>query len=105
MTRTVVSTESAPKAIGPYSQAIKAGGMLFCSGQIPLDPATGQIVGASDVKAQAKRVMENLKAVLAAGGASFASVVKTTIYLVDLADFAAINEVYGAYFEKDPPAR
>ena len=105
MTRTVVSTESAPKAIGPYSQAIKAGGMLFCSGQIPLDPATGQMVGASDVKAQAKRVMENLKAVLAAGGASFASVVKTTIYLADLADFAAVNEIYGAYFEKDPPAR
>ena len=105
MTRTVVSTEQAPKAIGPYSQAIKAGGMLFCSGQIPLDPQSGQMVGASDVKAQAKRVMENLKAVLAAGSASFASVVKTTIYLTDLADFAAVNEVYGAYFEKDPPAR
>jgi 2-iminobutanoate/2-iminopropanoate deaminase len=104
-TRTVVTTELAPKAIGPYSQAIKAGGFVFCSGQIPLDPATGQMVGAGDVKAQAERVMENLKAVLAASGASFAQVVKTTIYLADLADFAAVNDVYGGYFKADPPAR
>jgi 2-iminobutanoate/2-iminopropanoate deaminase len=104
-TRTVVTTDLAPKAIGPYSQAIKAGQMVFCSGQIPLDPATGQMVGAGDVKAQAQRVMENLKAVLAAAGASFAQVVKTTIYLADLADFATVNDVYGGYFTGEPPAR
>jgi 2-iminobutanoate/2-iminopropanoate deaminase len=104
-TRTVVHSDDAPKAIGPYSQAIKAGGLLFCSGQIPLDPKTGEMVGASDVREQAKRVMQNLQAVLAAGGASFASVVKTTIYLKDLADFGAVNEIYGAHFKEAPPAR
>ena len=105
MTRTVVHSDDAPKAIGPYSQAIKAGNLLFCSGQIPLDPKTGEMVGASDVRAQAKRVMQNLEAVLGAGGASFASVVKTTIYLKDLADFGAVNEIYGGYFKESPPAR
>jgi len=105
-TRDVVTTDQAPKAIGPYSQAIGGQGkLLFCSGQIPLDPGSGELVGGSDVRAQAKRVMDNLGAVLAAGGASFASVVKTTIYLQDLRDFAAVNEVYGGYFKEAPPAR
>jgi 2-iminobutanoate/2-iminopropanoate deaminase len=104
--RKEVSTVNAPKAIGPYSQAIAARGLLFCSGQIPLDPATGEIVGAGDVRAQARRVLDNLGAVLAAGGASFASVVKTTIFLADLQDFGAVNEVYGGYFQgAAPPAR
>jgi 2-iminobutanoate/2-iminopropanoate deaminase len=106
MTRMVISSEDAPKAIGPYSQAVRAGGeLLFCSGQIPLDPRSGELVGGTDVSAQAKRVMENLKAVLAAGGATFANVVKTTIYLKDLSHFAAVNEVYGSYFKDAPPAR
>jgi 2-iminobutanoate/2-iminopropanoate deaminase len=105
MSRTVIQTADAPKAIGPYSQAIRAGGLLFCSGQIPLDPKTGEMVGASDVKAQTRRVMENLGAVLRAGGASFGSVVKTTIYLADLADFGTVNEIYGSYFQEAPPAR
>jgi len=100
-----ISTDKAPKAIGPYSQAVEAQGrMIFCSGQIPLDPATGEMVGASDVREQATRVMQNLGAVLKAGGASFASVVKTTIYLKDLADFGAINEIYDSYFKEAPPA-
>ncbi len=105
MSRQTVTTTSAPRAIGPYSQAIAANGLLFCSGQIPLDPATGEMVGASDVRAQARRVMENLKGVLEAGGASFADVVKTTIFLADLGDFGAVNEIYGGYFTADPPAR
>jgi 2-iminobutanoate/2-iminopropanoate deaminase len=103
--REPVTALGAPAAIGPYSHAVRAGGLLFCSGQIPLDPKTGEMVGASDVKAQTKQVMENLKAVLAAGGASFASVVKTTIYLKDLADFGAVNEIYGSYLAASPPAR
>jgi 2-iminobutanoate/2-iminopropanoate deaminase len=103
--RTVVHSDHAPKAIGPYSQAIRAGGLIFCSGQIPLDPHSGDMVGAGDVRAQARRVMENLGAVLAAGGASFAQVVKTTIYLADLQDFGAVNEIYGSYFKEAPPAR
>ena len=107
MSRQIVSTAGAPKAIGPYSQAISAapGRLLFCSGQIPLDPATGEMVGAGDVRAQTERVMENLGAVLAAGGASFGSVVKTTIFLADLQDFGAVNEIYGRYFPDKPPAR
>ena len=101
-----ISTENAPKAIGPYSQAIAASGSLvFCSGQIPLDPATGEMVGVGDVRAQTRRVMENLKAVLEAAGASLAKVVKTTIYLADLQDFAAVNEIYAGYFGEAPPAR
>ncbi len=107
MPRQVISTPNAPRAIGPYSQAIAvtAGRMIFCSGQIPLDPATGEVHGAGDVKAEATRVMENLKAVLEAAGASLAQVVKTTIYLTDLANFALVNEVYGGYFKGEPPAR
>jgi 2-iminobutanoate/2-iminopropanoate deaminase len=103
--KSVVHSDDAPKAIGPYSQAVKAGNLMFCSGQIPLDPKTGEMVGVGDVRAQAKRVMQNLEAVLKAGGASFASVVKTTIYLQDLADFGAVNEIYGGYFQEAPPAR
>jgi 2-iminobutanoate/2-iminopropanoate deaminase len=107
MSRQIISTGGAPKAIGPYSQAVSvtAGQLLFCSGQIPLDPATGEMVGAGDVRAQAERVLQNLGAVLTAGGASFKSVVKTTIFLMDLGDFATVNEIYGRYFPTDPPAR
>jgi 2-iminobutanoate/2-iminopropanoate deaminase len=105
MTRTPVQTNAAPKAIGPYSQAIAAGELLFCSGQIPLDPTSGDMVGAGDARAETKRVMENLGKVLEAGGASLDTVVKTTIFLVDLADFAYVNEVYGSYFKSAPPAR
>ena len=106
MKREVIRTELAPSAIGPYSQAIRAGGMVFLSGQIPMDPATGELVGGDDVKAQTRRSMENLKAVLAAAGSSFSSVLKTTIFVTDMGDFGAVNEVYGSYFEGiDPPAR
>jgi 2-iminobutanoate/2-iminopropanoate deaminase len=104
MPNQVVSTEKAPKAIGPYSQAIVAGELVFTSGQIPLDPQTQQMVQ-GDVREQAERVMENLSAVLSAAGASFATVVKATIFLADLNDFAAVNEVYGKRFPNAPPAR
>lgn len=104
MPNQVVSTDKAPKAIGPYSQAIVAGDLVFTSGQIPLDPQTQQIVQ-GDARAQAERVMENLSAVLSEAGASFGSVVKATIYLADLNDFAAVNEVYGKRFPNAPPAR
>jgi 2-iminobutanoate/2-iminopropanoate deaminase len=100
----VVETEGAPKAIGPYSQAIVAGGFVFCSGQIPLDPATGQLI-TGDVKLQTARVMDSLKAVLEAAGSSLARVVKTTIYVSDLGNYASVNEVYGRYFGAAPPAR
>ena len=103
MKRDIVTTSSAPKAIGPYSQAIRAAGLVFTSGQIPLDPATGEMVGGDDVRAQAKQVMENLAAVLKAANASFATVVKTSIFLTDLADFVAVNEVYASYFDGAPP--
>ena len=104
MSRTVITTNEAPAAIGPYAQAIRANGFLFTAGQIPLDPATGEIV-AGDVAAQATRVLENLRAVLAAGGSSFDRVVKTTMFLADLNDFAAMNAVYATYFPSAPPAR
>src|SRR5919109_989468 len=104
MPNQVVSTEKAPKAIGPYSQAIVAGNLVFTSGQIPLDPKTQQMVE-GDVRAQAERVMENLAAVLSAAGATFSTVVKATIFLADLNDFAAVNEVYGKRFPSAPPAR
>lgn len=103
--RTVVSTSAAPAAIGPYSQAIRAGNLLFCSGQIPLDPATGELTGGDDVAAQTRRVLDNLGAVLEAGGASFDSVVKTTIFLADMGDFATVNAVYAERFGSAPPAR
>lgn len=104
MPKTIVQSASAPAAIGPYSQAVRAGDFLFLSGQIPLDPATGQMIE-GDVAAQTKRVMENLAAVLAAGGVGFDRVVKTTIYLADLGDFTVVNGVYGAHFPENPPAR
>jgi 2-iminobutanoate/2-iminopropanoate deaminase len=99
-----VSSADAPKAIGPYSQAVRAGQLLFVSGQVPLDPATGQIVG-GDIAAQTRRVFDNLGAVLKAGGRSFADVVRTTVFLADMNDFAAVNEVYGTYFSEPYPAR
>ncbi len=101
-----ISTADAPKAIGPYSQAVAApaGRLVFCSGQIPLDPRTGELVKGT-IEEETRRVMENLKAVLAAAGASFGQVVKTTIFLTDLADFAKVNEVYGGYLGAVPPAR
>lgn len=106
MPRQTISTPDAPKAIGPYAQAVSATGRLvFCSGQIPLDPTTGEIIGAGDVREQTERVMLNLAAVLRAAGASFAHVTKTTIFLTDLQDFAAVNEVYGKYVGATPPAR
>lgn len=106
--RTIVKTDQAPAAIGPYSQAVivPVGGqkMIFCSGQIPLDPATGQMVE-GDVAAQTRRVLENVAAVLTAAGADFGHVVKTTIFLADMNDFATVNGVYAERFPKDPPAR
>ena len=100
----IISTENAPGAIGPYSQAIKAGGMLFCSGQIPIDIVTGEFVEGGVVE-QTEQVLKNLKAVLEAGGSSIAGVVKTTVFLADMNDFAAMNEVYATYFDADKPAR
>jgi 2-iminobutanoate/2-iminopropanoate deaminase len=102
--RQAISSAGAPKAIGPYSQAIRAGQLLFLSGQVPLDPATGQLIG-GDIAAQTRRVMDNLGAVLHAAGLSFADVVRTTIFLADINDFAAVNEVYGSYFSAPAPAR
>jgi len=102
--RQVISTGSAPKAIGPYSQAIRAAGLLFLSGQTPLDPATGTMVE-GDIAKQTERVLENLKAVLTAAGSSLERAVKTTVFLKDMNDFTAMNEVYGRYFPIDPPAR
>ncbi len=99
-----VSSQDAPKAIGPYSQAVRAGQLLFLSGQVPLDPATGQIVE-GDIAAQTHRVFKNLGAVLTAGGRSFADVVRTTVFLADMNDFAAVNAVYGEYFTEPYPAR
>ncbi|MEO6952708.1 MAG: RidA family protein [Polyangia bacterium] len=104
MTRRVVDTASAPKAIGPYSQAIVANGLCFCSGQIPLDPTTGQIVE-GDIRVQTRRVLDNLSAVLEAAGSTLQNVVRTTIFLVDLGDFNVVNEIYGGYFQSEPPAR
>ncbi len=102
--RQTIQTDKAPAAIGPYNQAIKHGNMLFTSGQIPLDPQSGEIVG-TDISTQAKQVLENLLAVLEAGGAGFGQVVKTTCFLDDMNDFAAFNEVYQQYFSGDAPAR
>ena len=100
----VIATEHAPRAIGPYSQAVLANGFVFLSGQIPLDPATNQLVE-GDVAVQTVRVLENLKAVLEAGGSSLEKVVKTTVFLRDMADFPRMNEVYARFFAVNPPAR
>src|SRR4051794_11266397 len=99
-----IATTNAPAAIGPYSQAVRSGDLVFLSGQIPLDPATGQMVE-GDVVAQTERVMKNLAAVLEAAGCNFGSVVRTTIFLTDLGDFQRVNEVYGRSFPQNPPAR
>ena len=104
MPKQIVSTDQAPAAIGPYSQAVKANGLVFCSGQIPLDPATGERV-AGDIRTQTRRVLDNLKAVLAAAGSSLGNVVKATVFLADMNDYAAMNEVYGDYFGDSKPAR
>jgi 2-iminobutanoate/2-iminopropanoate deaminase len=102
--RQAVSTSSAPPAIGPYSQAIRAGSLLFVSGQIPLDPATGKMVE-GDVAAQTRQVFQNLGAILAAAGASFDHVVRTTVYLADMNDFPVMNEIYATFFTAPAPAR
>lgn len=105
MKREKIETTEAPSAIGPYSQAIRAGDFVYCSGQIPLDPKTGEMVG-EGVPEQTKQVMDNLVAVLKAAGTDLSKVVKATIFLVDLGDFATVNEIYGSYFKGDePPAR
>ena len=103
--REIVHTDQAPAAIGPYSQAVKAGDVLYCSGQIPLDPATGERVGGGDVALEAVQVLDNLKAVLEAGGSSLAQVLRCEVFLADLADFAVVNEICGRYFAEGPPAR
>ena len=100
----IIHTNDAPAAIGPYSQAIRLGNQLFCSGQIPLDPKTMQMVGANAAE-QAAQVMKNLGAVLQAGGSSFGQVLRTTIFLTNMADFASVNEVYGRHFTEHKPAR
>jgi 2-iminobutanoate/2-iminopropanoate deaminase len=102
--KTAIATKDAPAAVGPYSQAIATGDLLFCAGQIPLVPATGELAG-EDITTQTRQVCENIKAVLAAHGMSFANVVKATVFLPDLADFAAMNEVYKQYFTEPYPAR
>jgi 2-iminobutanoate/2-iminopropanoate deaminase len=103
-TRDAVTAPDAPAAIGPYVHAIAAGGLLFCSGQIPLDPRTGDLVGSTPAD-QAGRCLENLAAVCQAAGTSLGEAVKVTIYMTDLSAFSAVNEVYGSFFESDPPAR
>jgi len=100
----ILSTDKAPAAIGPYSQAVKCGNLLFCSGQIPLDPATGELV-TGNITLQAEQVMKNIASVLFAAGVGFDDVIKTTVYLVDMADFAAVNDVYGNCFPSHKPAR
>jgi 2-iminobutanoate/2-iminopropanoate deaminase len=100
----IIATTEAPAAVGPYSQAVRIGNFVFCSGQIPLDPKTAQIVQ-GDIKTQTQRVMENISAVLRAEGLTFENIVKTTIFLTNLGDFQTVNELYGSYFKSDPPAR
>jgi 2-iminobutanoate/2-iminopropanoate deaminase len=103
MTKKAIKTEKAPKAIGPYSQAIRSGAYIFVSGQLPADPASGEISG--DIKAQTNQVFKNIAAILSEAGGSLRDVVKTTVFLKDLNDFAAMNEVYKQYFDQEPPAR
>jgi len=102
--KNVIATSEAPKAVGPYSQAVAVGNFLFCAGQIPLDPATGELVE-GDVTAQTERVLQNVAGVLRANGMTFANVVKSTVFMVDLANFAAMNAVYSKYFSEPFPAR
>ncbi|ADK13812.1 RidA family protein [Clostridium ljungdahlii] len=104
MEKEIISTKKAPGAVGPYSQAVKVGNFLFTSGQIPLDPSTGELVS-SDIKKATERSLENIKALLEEAGTSFDKVIKTTVYVKSMSDFAAVNEVYAKYFKKDMPAR
>ena len=104
MTKQLISAEGTPKAIGPYSPAVKVGNMLFLSGSIPLDPVSGQLVEGG-IKEQTTRVMENIKALLAAAGADFSNVARTTVFMVDLGEFASMNEIYASYFSAPYPAR
>jgi len=104
MKRQIVATDAAPKAVGPYSQAVWAGDLLFCAGQIPLEPATGNIVPGG-ITEQATRVLENIRGLLHSQGLDFRNVVKSTVFLSDMNNFAAMNEVYAAFFTKEPPAR
>ncbi len=104
MAKKIHLTKAAPAPIGPYSQAVEVDGLIFCSGQIPLDADSGQVVGATAAE-QAKKVMSNIDALLTAADVKFSNIVKTTIFLTDMADFASVNEVYGAYFKSEPPAR
>ena len=104
MKRQIVATDAAPKAVGPYSQAVWAGDMLFCAGQIPLDPATGNMV-TGGIAEQATRVLENIQGLLKSQGLDFGNVVKATVFLSDMNNFSAMNEVYAKYFTKEPPAR
>ena len=100
----IISTKEAPAAVGPYSQAVRVGSTVYCAGQIPLDPKSGQIVP-GDIGAQTRRVLENIAAVLRAESLGFENIVKTTIFLTNLNDFQTVNEIYGSYFKKEPPAR
>lgn len=100
----IISTTEAPGAVGPYSQAVRVGNFVYCSGQIPLNPETGEMV-TGEITGQTKRVMENIAAVLRAENLDFSHIVKTTIFLTDLGDFQTVNELYGSYFKSDPPAR
>jgi 2-iminobutanoate/2-iminopropanoate deaminase len=102
--REVIATANAPQAIGPYSQAVRAAGLIFTSGQIPVDPATQQLVG-GDIGAQTERVLKNLAAILQASGSSLEKVLRCTVFLKNMGDFAAMNEVFGRYFKHDPPSR
>jgi 2-iminobutanoate/2-iminopropanoate deaminase len=103
--RLIVSTPAAPKAIGPYSQAVRAGDLVFTAGQIALDPATGALVGGGDVRLETERVLKNIEAVLVAAGSGLDAVVRCDVFLADLADFGSMNEVYGRFFPSSPPAR
>ena len=105
MDKTVISTPQAPSAIGPYSQGIQAGNFLFVSGQIPIDPSTGKLIEDKSIGAQTRRVLQNLQAIVSAAGASMESIVKTTVFLKDMNDFAEMNSVYAEFFRSTPPAR
>ena len=104
MSKTVISTASAPEAIGPYSQAVSANGFVFCSGQVPFDPSTMELVSGS-ITEETKRCVQNLEAVLKEAGSDLSNVVKTTIYVTNMDDFAEVNEAYGSFFSSEPPAR
>ena len=105
MDKTVITTPQAPSAIGPYSQGIQAGNFLFVSGQIPIDPSTGKLIEDKSIGAQTRRVLQNLQAIVSAAGASMESIVKTTVFLKDMNDFAEMNSVYAEFFRSTPPAR